>query len=107
MDAPFDKVDYLEDKQSKCINEYVRNKEYSIVGKVRRHGFSQPSIDKQWDKIVNMIRKKQINGVVLVNMNLVSKDIPDAFYKIGQVTAAGGVVVTVSQGKLDFKLERF
>lgn len=107
VDAPLDSVDYLEDKQSKCIHEYVRNKEYSIVGKVRRQGFSQPNIDRQWNAIVNKIRKKQIDGVVLVNMDLISIDLPDALYKIGQVTAAGGVVVTVEQGKLDFKLERF
>ena len=40
VEAPLNKVDYLEDKQSKYIREYVRNKEYMIVGTERRHGFS-------------------------------------------------------------------
>ena len=41
VSAPLDKVDRLEDKQSKYIHEYVKNKEYMIVGTERRHGFSQ------------------------------------------------------------------
>lgn len=40
VSAPLDKVDHLEDKQSKYIHEYVKNKEYMIVGTERRHGFS-------------------------------------------------------------------
>lgn len=39
VSAPLDKVDRLEDKQSKYIHEYVKNKEYMIVGTERRHGF--------------------------------------------------------------------
>ena len=35
-----------------------------------------------------MIRKKQIDGVVIANMKSVAKDIPDAFYKIGQIIDA-------------------
>ena len=47
VEAPLRKVDYLEDKQSKYIHEYVKNKEYCIVGTMRRHGFSQR--DKRYD----------------------------------------------------------
>ncbi len=47
-------------KQSKYIHEFVKRKEYSIVGKIRRNGFSQRDVDRQWNQIVNMIRKKQI-----------------------------------------------
>ena len=35
VEAPLRKVDYLEDRQSKYIHEYVKNKEYwTIVNKV-------------------------------------------------------------------------
>ena len=44
VSAPLDKVDRLEDKQSKYIHEYVKNKEYMIVGTERRHGFSQNDV---------------------------------------------------------------
>lgn len=67
---PLEKVNMLEDKQSKYIHEFVKRKEYSIVGKIRRNGFSQRDVDRQWNQIVNMIRKKQISGVVVANMAL-------------------------------------
>lgn len=59
VQAPLEKVNMLEDKQSKYIHEFVKRKEYSIVGKMRRNGFSQRDVDRQWNQIVNMIRKKQ------------------------------------------------
>ena len=46
VEAPLEKVDFLEDKQSKYIREYVKNKEYSIVGTERRHGFSQGDVNR-------------------------------------------------------------
>lgn len=49
----------LEDKQSKYIHEFVKRKEYTIVGKMRRNGFSQRDVDRQWNQIVNMIRKSK------------------------------------------------
>ena len=105
--APLEKVDYLEDKQSKYIREYAKNKEYRIVGTKRRHGFSQNDVNRQWGQIVTMIRKKQIDGVVIANMKSVAKDIPDAFYKIGQIIDAGGIIVTVDEGRLEMKVGRF
>ena len=50
-----------------------------------------------------MISKKQIDGVVIANMKSVAKDIPDAFYKIGQIIDAGGITVTVDEGRLEMK----
>ena len=38
VQAPLEKVNMLEDKQSKYIHEFVKRKEYSIVGKMRRNG---------------------------------------------------------------------
>ena len=85
VEAPLNKVDYLEDKQSRYIREYVRDKEYMIVGTERRHGFSKGEVNKQWAKIVDLIHKKRVQGVVVANMAAVASDLPDAFYKIGQV----------------------
>ena len=62
VSAPLDKVDRLEDKQSKYIHEYVKNKEYMIVGTERRHGFSQNDVDRQWHQIVDKIRKKCLHS---------------------------------------------
>ena len=96
VQAPLEKVNMLEDKQSKYIHEFVKRKEYSIVGKIRRNGFSQRDVDRQWNQIVNMIRKKQISGVVVA----------DAYFKVGLVIEAGGIVVTVDEGRLDMHIKK-
>lgn len=105
--APLDKVDYLENKQSKYIHEYVKNKEYMIVGTERRHGFSQNNVDRQWQQIVNKVRKKQVDGVIVTNMRAVTDTLVDAAIKIAQIQAAGGAVVTVDDGKLLLDIRGF
>ena len=107
VEAPLNKVDYLEDKQSRYIREYVRNKEYMIVGTERRHGFSKGEVNKQWAKIVDLIRKKRVQGVVVANMAAVAADLPDAFCKVGQVIEAGGIVVSVDDGLLSLNIGGF
>ena len=107
VSAPLDKVDYLENKQSKYIHEYVKNKEYMIVGTERRHGFSQNDVDRQWQQIVNKVRKKQVDGVIVTNMRAVTDTLIDAAIKIAQIQAAGGVVVTVDDGKLLLDIRGF
>ena len=106
VQAPLEKVNMLEDKQSKYIHEFVKRKEYSIVGKIRRNGFSQRDVDRQWNQIVNMIRKKQIRGVVVANMAAISSSVADAYFKVGLVIEAGGIVVTVDEGRLDMHIKK-
>lgn len=50
------------------------------MGKIRRNGFSQRDVDRQWNQIVNMIRKKQISGVVVANMAAISSSVADAYF---------------------------
>ena len=100
VEAPLEKVTMLENKQSRYIREYVANKEYRIVGTMRRNGFSQRDVNRQWEDIVTKIRKKQLQGVVVANMAAISEDLPDAYKKVGQIVEAGGVVVTVDEGRL-------
>lgn len=105
VQAPLEKVNMLEDKQSKYIHDFAKKSEYCIVGKMRRNGFSQRDVDRQWMQIVNMIRKKQIKGVVVANMAAVSSSVADAYYKVGLINEAGGVVVTVDEGRLEMKIK--
>ncbi len=100
VQGPLEKVTMLENKQSRYIREYVANKEYRIVGTMRRHGFSQRDVNRQWEVIVTKIRKKQLHGVVVANMAAISEDLPDAYKKVGQIVEAGGVIVTVDEGRL-------
>ena len=100
VEAPLEKVTMLENKQSRYIREYVANKEYRIVGTMRRNGFSRRDVNRQWEEIVTKIRKKQLHGVVVANMAAISEDLPDAYKKVGQIVEAGGVIVTVDEGRL-------
>ncbi len=100
VQAPLEKITMLENKQSKYIREYVANKEYRIVGTMRRNGFSQRDVNRQWEEIVTKIRKKQLHGVVVANMAAISEDLPNAYKKVGQIVEAGGVIVTVDEGRL-------
>ena len=94
VQAPLEKVNMLEDKQSKYIHEFVKRKEYSR------------DVDRQWNQIVNMIRKKQISGVVVANMAAISSSVADAYFKVGLVIEAGGIVVTVDEGRLDMHIKK-
>ena len=105
VQAPLEKVNMLEDKQSSYIHDFAKRSEFHIVGKIRRNGFSQRDVDRQWMQIVNMIRKKQISGVVVANMAAVSSSLADAYYKVGLIIEAGGVVATVDEGRLDMHIK--
>ena len=39
VQAPLEKVNMLEDKQSKYTHDFAKKSEYCIVGKMRRNGF--------------------------------------------------------------------
>ena len=105
VQAPLEKVNMLEDKQSRYIHDFAKRSEFHIVGKIRRNGFSQRDVDRQWMQIVNMIRKKQISGVVAANIAAVSSSLADAYYKVGLIIEAGGVVATVDEGRLDMHIK--
>ena len=105
VQAPLEKVNMLEDKQSRYIHDFAKRSEFHIVGKIRRNGFSQRDVDRQWMQIVNVIRKKQISGVVVANMAAVSSSLADAYYKVGLIIEAGGVVATVDEGRLDMHIK--
>ena len=60
----------------------------------------QADLNRQFEKITQMIRQKRAEGVIVVNMMSISTDIPDAYYKVGKIIDAGGVIVTVDEGNL-------
>ena len=93
VEAPLRKVDYL------------KNKEYCIVGTMRRHGFSQRDVDRQWSDIVDKIRRKKVDGVVIANMAAVSVNLLDAYVKVCEVVEAGGIIVTVDEGRLGLNIK--
>ncbi len=104
VDAPLPLVAELEDKQSRYIHEYARANCYRIVKTVRRHGFSESSMNRQWREFEELIRKRRVDGIILIRMNAVASNLSDAYSKIGRIVQAGGIVAAVDQGELNFKI---
>lgn len=46
-------------------------------------------------------------GVIVANMSVITDNLIDAFIKVAQVQAAGGIIVTVDDGRLAMQLRGF
>lgn len=98
--GPLWEIEKREQKQEKYIREYAKAHNIDIVGIVRRNGLGQGDVNRQFEKITHLISQKRVEGVIVANMMAISTDIPDAYYKVGKVRAAGGVIITVDEGIL-------
>lgn len=57
--------------------------------------------------LVSMKQKMQVDGVIVANMSVITDNLIDAFIKIAQVQDAGGIIVTVDDGRLAIQLRGF
>lgn len=89
-----------EEKQERYIRNFVKTQDIEIVGVVRRNGLGQADLNRQFEKITQLIRQERAEGVIVVNMMAISTDIPDAYYKVGKIIDAGGIIMTVDEGNL-------
>jgi alpha-L-fucosidase len=103
--GPLWETEKRETKQERYIREYASAHNIDIVGIIHRNGLGQGDVNEQFEKITHLIRQKQVEGVIVANMMSIATDIPDAYYKIGKVKAAGGVIVTVDEGYLGMNVK--
>lgn len=96
--GPLWETEKRERNQERYIREYAKAHNVEIVGVMRRNGLGQGDCNQQFEKIAQLIRQKRVEGVIVANMMAVSLDIPDAYYKVGKIKAAGGVIITVDEG---------
>ena len=54
---------------------------------------------------VDKIRRKKVDGVVIANMAAVSVNLLDAYVKVCEVVEAGGIIVTVDEGRLGLNIK--
>ena len=94
-----------EKNQERYIREYARAHNVKIVGIMRRNGLGQGDCNQQFEKIAQLIRQKRVEGVIVANMMAISLDIPDAYYKVGKIKAAGGTIITVDEGLLGMNVK--
>lgn len=95
-----------EKQQFKYIAEYARAHNVVIVKVMHKDQLGQEAINRHFDYMVNMIKKGQVDGIIVSNMLAIAVDEADAYYKVGKVKAAGGVMVTVDEGRLGMYIER-
>lgn len=95
-----------EKQQLNYIREYAKAHKI-IIGKVlRKDLLGQEGIDRHFKYMLNLIRTGQVDGIITANMLSISANEPDAYYKVGKVKEAGGVMVTVEEGRLGMYIER-
>ena len=103
--GPLWETEKRERNQERYIREYAKAHNVEIVGVMRRNGLGQGDCNQQFEKIAQLIRQKRVEGVIVANMMAVSLDIPDAYYKVGKIKAAGGVIITVDEGSLGMNVK--
>lgn len=104
-DQPAEWTEYIEKKQLNYIKDYARAHNIEIIGVVHRGELGPYEASRQFELIVKRIENGEINGVIAANMMTISKDISDAYYKIGRVNASGGKMITVDEGELRLRFK--
>ena len=81
-----------ENKQLRYLNDYATAHGIDICRVIRRNGMGQAMVNEHWKHMAQLIKKGFVDGVLIVNTEAVSE--------------AGGVVVTVDEGRLAMPIRR-
>ena len=87
-----------EQRQQRYVLEYCKAHGINVVKTLHRDVLGQTGVNRDFSKMVEMIRREQAQGIVVANMKCISTSLPDAYYKIGMVVQAGGKMFTVDDG---------
>lgn len=93
-----------EKKQLKCIREYAKAHSIELVSIYHSAGVGQYEVNRQFDQLIKIMEVQNIDGILIKNMQAVSSNIIDAYFKIGKVRSAGCHLITVDEGDLFFSL---
>lgn len=104
VQTKFADIERREERQLHYIKEYAKANRIEIAGVVYRHGLGQYEVNRHFESMVNSIKSKKYDGILIVNMLSVSIGIADAYAKIGKVVEAGGHIITVDEGDLRLSL---
>ena len=98
--------EFKEKKQLRYINDYAKAHNIKVSKILHRGILGVHSTNKQFDMIVESIRKKEVDGVLVANMGAISTSIGDAYSKVAKVIIAGGQMITVDEGNLNLNIKR-
>lgn len=95
-----------ENKQLRYLRQYAKANHVDICLVARRNGMGQAMVNEHWKTMVKLIEKGKADGILIANTEAVSSSVADSFFKIGQVHEAGGIVITVDEGRLTLPVKR-
>ena len=93
-----------EERQLRYNREYAKANNIEVVNVIHRSGLGQFEVNRHFDSMVRGIRNKTYDGILIVNMALISLNVSDAYTKVGKVAEAGGHMITVDEGDLKLPL---
>ena len=98
-------VNQREQRQMKYISEYAKGNNIEVVKVMHRNVLGQLDVNRHFERIVQMISEGFADGILIANMQFVSKDIDDACRKIAKVSNVGGAIYSVDDGRLAFRFK--
>lgn len=93
-------VELREKKQLRYISEYALAHNIIIKKVLHRDLLGQADVNQHFEKMIHMIRQGKVQGIIVANMLAISLDVADAYLKVGKVRSAGGMMITVDEGRL-------
>lgn len=101
-----DQIKKLELQQEAYIRKYAKAHGVKVAGVIRGSGQGQYEINRKFSRAVELIRKGKVQGIITINMRMLSSDLVDAYCKVGKVRSAGGEMITVDEGRLRLEIWR-
>ena len=101
-----EQVEKLEKKQEAYIRKYAKAHGIKIIGVLYGNGLGRNELNKKFLHVVELIRKRRVEGVIVVNMRILSASLEDAYCKVGKVRSAGGEIISVDEGRLRLDIWR-
>lgn len=106
VNSTFEDVEFRERKQLRYIRNYAASHNITITKIMHKDVLGQMDVNIHFERMVNMVKQGFVDGIITANMMAVSNGTADAYLKAGKVAEAGGVMVTVDEGKMLMKIVR-
>lgn len=98
-------VEQKEKNQLKYIREYAKAHNIQIVKIMHRSIMGNYVVNTHFQKMVNMIGKKEVDIILASKISGIATDLEDAYRKIGKVIQLGGYIVTVDEGEMKLPIQ--
>lgn len=105
VDADERTVEMKEMRQLRYIKEYAAAHNIHIVKVYHRDVLGQTVVNGHFRNMLQKLKNKEADGILIANMGAISVGLADAYYKVGLVVASGGQMITVDEGNLSLNIK--